>query len=351
MKQNYKIWTLESDLDCVLDNCKIVFQSLFKAKIFLTGGTGFIGSWILETVRHANIRLNSNIRVVILTRNEDFFKKKAPHLADYKYFKFIKGDILDFKNINIDCSHIIHAATDASADLNENNPVKMFNTIVEGTRKILDFAIKKKPQKFLFLSSGAVYGPQPHHLERVSEKWMGGPNIVDPKFAYGEGKRAAEMLCSIYCKQFNLSISIARIFALLGPYLSLNVHFAAGNFIRDAIEKKKIIIKGNGMPKRSYLYPSDLVIWLLHILVYASTNKPYNLGSEEIISIKDLAELISKTLNGNGVKVLGAKDSGWNLGSYVPDANLIKKEMNLSRTVSLEESILRTAIWNGWKRN
>ena len=339
-------WCFEDDLNHILDKSLPIFKKLQGANIFMTGGTGFIGCWLLESIKHANTHLKTQIKVTVLTRNVDHFKKKALHLAQDKDFNFIVGDIFDFEDSDNTYTHIIHAATDASAELNERDPARMFNTIVEGTRRILDFAARKKPQRILFLSSGAVYGQQPFDLENVPESWLGGPNYLDPKSAYAEGKRAAEMLCAIYGKQYNLNISIARIFALLGPYLSLDIHFAAGNFIRNAMAGKKIIVNGNGMPCRSYLYASDLTIWLLHLLELGTPNKPYNVGSDESISIKALAELTSNILHGGGVEILGAADPGWNLGRYVPDVELIKKDLGLKREVSLEDAILRTAIWN-----
>jgi dTDP-glucose 4,6-dehydratase len=223
------------------------------------------------------------------------------------------------------------------------------NTVIQGTQRVLDFAVEKKAKRVLFLSSGAVYGQQPWEMENVPESWMGGPSPVDSRATYAEAKRAAEMLCAIYYKQFGLQIAISRIFALLGPYLSLGIHFAAGNFIRDAIKGKKVIVNGNGLPHRSYLYASDLTIWLLHMLVRADSCKPYNVGSDETISVKDLAQKIAETLANGDYEVLGANDIGWNPGRYVPDTSLIANDLGLVRRVSLNEAILRTALSNGWK--
>ena len=186
-------------------------------------------------------------------------------------------------------------------------------------------------------------------MERVAEDWIGAPNCLDPKAAYAEGKRAAEMMCAIYGKQFGLVISVARIFALLGPYLSLGIHFAAGNFIRDAMQGKPVIVNGNGLPCRSYLYASDLTVWLWHLLMRGQPNTPYNVGSDESVSIKQLAERTSVVLGTGEYQVLGAADAGWNIGRYVPDTSLIGRELGLYKTVSLDESIRRTALWHGWK--
>jgi len=342
-------WSLEHDLDNVITACQPVWPAVRDGHLFITGGTGFIGCWLLESLRHANRELGLGIRATILTRSINDFRRKAPHLADCGQFQFIEGGIADFRFPDDQFTHIIHAATDASAQLNECDPRKMFSTIVDGTRHVLDFAVEAGIPRVLFLSSGAVYGQQPWELTRVPESWLGGPNCVDPKATYAEAKRAAEMLCAIYCKQHGIEVAIARIFALLGPYLTLDIHFAAGNFIRDAIAGKTVVVNGNGQPCRSYLYASDLAVWLLHMLIRAPSCRPYNVGSDESISIRELAQLVAATLGNGQCRILGQADAGWNPGRYVPDTQLIEAELGLKRTVSLQNAILRTALWNGWK--
>jgi dTDP-glucose 4,6-dehydratase len=344
-----KPWNFEDDLDFIVGATDEVWSSLRGAKLFITGGTGFIGCWLLESLRHADKRHSLDISVTVLTRNPQAFLMKAPHLANFRGFSFIAGDVCNFETPPGEFTHLIHAATDASADLNENDPRRMFDTVLHGTRRALDFAVEKAVDRVLFLSSGAVYGQQPWDMEKVAESWTGGPSCVDPRAAYAEGKRAAEMLCAIYQKQFGLKIAIARIFALLGPYLSLDIHFAAGNFIRDAMQGKSIIVNGNGLPCRSYLYASDLTVWLLHMLVRAEPGKPYNVGSDESVSIRELAEKVSDTLGHVGHTVIGAPDLGWNPGRYVPETDLIRRDFGLYKTVTLEQAIERTALWHGWK--
>jgi dTDP-glucose 4,6-dehydratase len=342
-------WNFEQDLQSIFDRTLQVWPELRGARIFITGGTGFIGCWLLESLLYANEKLDLNIQATVLTRSTKAFEQKIPHLFSSPSLKFLDGNVCDFTSPSGEYSHVIHAATDASADLNENNPLQMYRTVIDGTLRVLRFAVEKKSQRVLFLSSGAVYGQQPWELLNVPESYLGGPSSVDARATYAEAKRAAEMLCAVFQKQFGLQIAIARIFALLGPYLSLGIHFAAGNFIRDAMQGREIVINGNGMPCRSYLYASDLTVALWHLLVRGESCKPYNVGSSEGISIKELAEKVSSLLGGGSPKILGSEDMGWNPGRYVPSTELIECDLNLKRTVSLDQAILRTAIWNGWK--
>ena len=227
------------------------------SEIFLAGGTGFIGKWILETIKFVNENYNYDIKITILTRKSENFKNNHNDLFSHKNFSFIDGNILDFTFPKKNFEYIIHAATDASAELNDKNPSLMFDTIVGGTRNMLDMAIKSKPRKFLYLSSGAVYGNQPIEMEKITEDWNGSLCCNDAKNVACRRKKGGRDAMFHLPQQYNINISIARIFALLGPYLTLGIHFAAGNFLLDALNNKKVIVNGNGLPVRSYLYSSD----------------------------------------------------------------------------------------------
>lgn len=344
-----KAWTLQRDIEASVALAQAAWEPLRGARLFITGGTGFIGCWLLETLRHANLSLGLGIEATILTRDPERFAAKLPRLGRHPDFTFIAGDVKNFAFPAGGFTHLVHAATDASADLNETNPRQMFDTVLTGTRRALDFAVEKNVSRVLNLSSGAVYGRQPRDLVNVPESWPAAPDCTDPVNSYGEGKRAAEMLCAIYGKQFGLPVSTARIFALLGPYLSLDIHFAAGNFIRDAMEGRPVVVKGDGLAHRSYLYAGDLTAQLWLMLAKAPGGRAYNIGSDETISIGALAERIAGLLGREGFRILGRPDAGWNPGRYVPDTQLASQDLGLYKTVTLDDAIMRTAIWHGWK--
>lgn len=340
---------LAEDLHGVLTRLAPCWPNLSGARIFFTGATGFVGRWMLEALRDANAALGLGVEVTILTRNANRFGQLYPHLANAPGFHVVFGDVLTLANDGQSYSHVIHAATDASADLNENDPLKMFDTVLTGTRKALDFALAAKASRFFYLSSGAVYGAQPWTVEKVVEDYFGAPDLSSHRSAYAEGKRAAEMLCTIYARQFGLDVVNARIFALLGPMLSLDIHFAAGNFIRDAMAGRKVVVQSDGRAERSYLYAADLTEWLWAILLRAKPGSTYNVGSEEGISIGDLAKRTASLLGNAGCDILGKPDQGWNPGRYVPSTARIRDDLGLTPTVDLDEAIRRTAAWNGWK--
>ena len=341
-------WSIADDLTAIHSALAADWPKLAGKRVFMTGGTGFIGRWMLMALADANRRLGLALEVDVLTRDPESFADREPELSAAKGFRFLRGDIFSLNSDGAAYDYVLHAATDASAHLNENDPLRMFDTIVEGTRRALDLAVACKARRVLYFSSGAVYGAQPWEMTHVAEDYVGAPDLTTHRSAYGEGKRAAEILCAIYGKQFGLDIVNARIFALLGPLLSLDIHFAAGNFIRDAMAGRKIVVHGAGTAVRSYLYAADLTTWLWAVLLRAPTGAIYNVGSEQSVSIAELAERTSTLLGAPGVEILGQEDPGWNPGRYVPSTKKIRAELGVTTTVDLDEAIRRTARWNGW---
>ena len=342
--------SLAQDLDDILVRTYDLWDELRSQRIFITGGTGFFGCWLLESLIWANDKLGLNTEVVVLTRNYDAFRKKAPHLANHPSIQFIIGDVTSFNFPEGNFSYVIHAATEASAKLNEENPLLMFDTIVQGTRHTLEFAKLCQAKKFLLTSSGAVYGKQPSALTHIPEDYIGAPDPTHAQSAYGEGKRAAEMLCTLYGKQYGFETKIARCFAFVGPYLPLDTHFAIGNFIRDGLQGGPILVNGDGTPYRSYLYAADLAVWLWTILLKGRSCYPYNVGSDVDITISNVARLVGSVFQPPIEVVIAKKPSGEKPGQrYVPLTTRAFSELGLKPIIALEEAIQRTKSWNSYK--
>ncbi len=331
------------DLEHILAHTEGLWDELSGGCIFVTGGTGFFGMWLLESFFHANDRLSLGARATVLTRRPEAFASKAPHLANRKDLKFAVGDVRDFAFPEGTFPHVIHAATTSSAPV---EPLEMFDTILWGTRRVLEFAAGHGARKLLFTSSGAVYGRQPAGLTHVPEEYGGAPDPVDPASAYGEGKRAAELLCILMASRHGFEAKIARCFAFVGPHLPLDAHFAIGNFIRDALGGGPIRVNGDGSPLRSYLYAADLAIWLWTILLKGAPARPYNVGSDEAISIADLARTVGE-MHGVGVSILGQPTPGAAPARYVPSAKRARTGLGLASWIDLKDGIRRTAGWLG----
>lgn len=339
------------DLEHIFSHTKELWDEIRNKRLFITGGTGFFGKWLLESFVWANEKLSLNTEFVVLTRNFDAFKMAVPHLANNPALKFHIGDVRDFRFPNGEFTHIIHAASASAVGkfMNED-PVERFDTIVIGTRYVLDFAIKCKAHEFLYTSSGNIYGKQPIDISHVNEDYNGAPMPDDSNAALGIGKRSAEFLCMSYAKKNKINIKFTRCFSFVGPYLQLDVHYAIGNFIRDALNGGPIRVKGDGTPFRSYLYAADLVIWLWTILFKGKACYPYNVGSEEAITIKDLAYKVSevyKDLTGKHIDVIIEKqpDMSMPVERYVPSTKRAQTELGLRQYINLEEAIKRTILY------
>lgn len=343
---------LASDLNHVLDHTRELWEQIRGERLFITGGTGFFGCWLLESFLWANERLKLGARATILTRHPDAFVAKTPHLALADSVTLLEGDIRTFAFPAGTFSHVIHAATEASAKLNTKNPLRMLDTIADGTRRTLDFASQCGAKNFLLTSSGAVYGKQPADMTHIPEDYPGAPDPLDPKSAYGQGKRLAEHLCAQYARADGLQPKIARCFAFVGPYLPLDIHFAIGNFIRDGLKGGPIIVQGDGTPHRSYLYAADLAIWLWTILFYGQSLHPYNVGSDESISIEEVAERVAgHFIPPIIVQVNDQSTLGKPIEQYVPSTKRAEIEINLHSFFGLNESIKQTVAWHTYINN
>jgi dTDP-glucose 4,6-dehydratase len=337
---------LAEDLDHVLAYTGGLWDELRGGRLFITGGTGFFGCWLLETFTWAVDRLGLDTQAVVLTRNIDAFARKAPHLAHHRALSFYQGDVSEFTFPDGSFSHVIHAATEASAALNAYAPMAMIDTIVTGTRHVLDFARCAGARKLLLTSSGAVYGRQPSTLTHVGEDFSGGPDLTDPSSAYGEGKRLAELLTVLFSKRSGCECKIARCFAFVGPYLPLDIHFAIGNFIRDALAGQTIRINGDGTPYRSYLYAADLAIWLWTILFRGQSCRPYNVGSAHALSIAEVARIVAGAWEPSvEVSIARAPTPGVLAERYVPSVKRAENELGLREMIGLAEAIRRTCRW------
>jgi len=332
----------KEDLQHVLEHTRSLWEQMDGGRIFVTGATGFFGIWLLETFAHANKELGLHAELVGISRNPEAFYDKAPHLREMSSIRLIQGDVRNFKFPEGPFTHVIHAGATPGDSI---SPIETFQTIVQGTSRTIDFATSAGAKRYLFVSSGGVYGKQRSGISHIPETCNGAPDPMDPKSAYAEGKRAGELLCAIAHTCSGLETMIARCFAFVGPHLPLDAHFAIGNFIRDALNGNPIKLK-DGTPTRSYLYASDLAICLWTILFKGKPCHPYNVGSDRGITIAELARTVASTLGGSLDASATKQNQELAASCYLPSTERIMSELALAQTVGIEEAILKTAKYH-----
>lgn len=335
------------DLRYILENNAALWEELRGRRIFLTGGTGFFGCWLLESFLAANRAFHLQAQAVVLTRSSWRFRERTPHLANDAAIELLEGDVRDFSFPAGEFPFVIHAATESVPTHPADPPESLLATIVEGTRRCLEFAESHGTGKFLLTSSGAVYGQQPSSMTHLAEDYRGAPDLSHSNSVYGEGKRMAEMLCTLAASRTQMECKIARCFAFVGPHLPLDAHFAIGNFIRDAMRGGPIVIQGDGTPMRSYMYAADLTIWLWTMLFRAESMRAFNVGSERDLSIREVAEAVASAIEpGIEIKVARKAVQDAPIQRYVPSVQAAKKSLNLTDGIPLMEAIRRTAAWH-----
>lgn len=335
------------DLDLVVERTTDVWSRFDRARLFITGGTGFVGSWLLEVVQHANRTTGSRIETLVLSRDPNKAIATAPHVYNTPGTTLLRGDVMTFDVTPQAVDLCIHAATDVADIARANDAMRVFDTGVTGTRRVLDFAESNGASHFLLTSSGAVYGNQPVTLARTPETFTGGPDPLQIASAYGESKRAAEWLAAAYARHpAGMQVSIARIYALLGPAIPLNGPFAAGNFIRDALAGQPIDISGDGRPLRSYLYMADACVWLLRAMLHGDNGAAYNIGSEREISIIELARLIERQCGSTSQAVPMKVAAESPAPRYIPDTSKARDALDVDEFTSLELALSKTINWN-----
>jgi UDP-glucuronate decarboxylase len=311
--------------------------------LFITGGTGFFGRALLRSKLTNHPAWQGVNSVTVLTRQPNRFLKQYPEFMDLDWLRFHQGDVLKPESLPIGSfSHIIHAAADSTVGPSLS-PFDRYNQIVSGTRNILDFAVRNRVSKFLLTSSGAVYGRLTEKIGHVVEDYHGVPDPLNADNAYGVAKREAEHLCALYHAHHGLDYVIARCFAFIGRDLPLNVHFAIGNFINDALHHDAITVKGDGTAVRSYLSQNDLAIWLMTMLIHSKSASAYNVGSDIGFTISQIAHKVRDLLAPNKqVNIVGSPTSTTR-SYYLPSIKKANQELGLQVITALDDAILATA--------
>jgi UDP-glucuronate decarboxylase len=344
---------VQQDIAGIISGLGSVLNGLADRSLLITGATGFVGGYLLETIAALNDRIpGSPCRVYALTRDRRRAASRFPHLAGRSDVTFVEGDVRRLRLPEPGCDLIIHGAAPSDARVFRETPLDAFETIVDGTKAVLSAAASAKA-RVLFLSSGAVYGEQPATLERIPEDWMGGPNVQTSRSVYAEAKRCAELLCRIFHERHGVPVAVARLFALVGPCQDRNSTSAVIDFIKQALAGDTITIRDDPETSRSYCYVGDAVQALWTVLLRAEPGEVVNVGSDlEPITFRELAARISRCL-GKRLRIVteGLPATGILGHRYVPDVTHLRRTFGRAPAVGLDQALERTIAWMKEGRN
>lgn len=338
---------LTADYQAVTANGVEIFYPIKNDVVVITGGTGFVGTWLAGLIAFLNDYHQFNTQVILVARNIESFKVTRPHLAARPDIKLVSADIRHYSDLPMDTNWIIHAAASPDNRLHATQPLETMSVIANGTYSILRAAERCSNFKMLLnLSSGLIYGAQPMQQQNMHESYAGAPKCATVTSAYAEAKRYAETLCAASRSQARMPVVIARPFAFIGPYQSLERPWAINNFINEALCGKTIRILGDGNTVRSYLYASDMAYWLLAMLARGESGEIFNLGSDEAIDLKSLAAVISQKCVSKPNVQLSTAGNHPQTSRFIPDLTFAETRLKLKRTVDLHTALEKTIKWH-----
>lgn len=290
-------------------NRNIEWSKLNKKTILLTGAYGMIASYIVYYILYLNNEKNMNIHLITVVRNRDKFYKKFNGVYGIDDIEVIQSDLATPLQIEKSVDFIIHAASLASPQYYGICPVDVIQPNVIGNYYLLQLAKEKKVEGYLLFSTGDVYGAVNPELKYIDENSFGHMDTLDIHNCYSESKRLAETMCKAFNVQYGVPTRIARIFHTYAPTIDVNNDprvFAS--FVKNIVDGEDIIMKSNGLGKRSFCYITDAIAGYFAVLLYGKDAEAYNVcNTDQFISIRDLSECLVSLYPNRKLKVIMKK--------------------------------------------
>jgi dTDP-glucose 4,6-dehydratase len=310
------------------------WRALEGAKLFLTGGTGFLGCNLLEALFYLKDTLGLNLSLTVLTRDPAAFAKKAPRLAAHPALTLWPGDVTDFSPPPGTFTHLIHGAAPAASAHSRQGDADTLARSRAAIARVLDFARRAGAARLLYLSSGAVYGAEAFADGKPAAETA----PLRPTTAYGQAKAEAEDTLRAATRS-GPGLAIARAFTFLGPWQDLDAGFAVTDFIRAARAGQPIVLHGPPATVRSYLYAPEAAVHLLRLLTLSAPETTCNIGSPQPVTMRELAEAV-RTVFAPGV-VIEERPSTQPATAYLPDCTHAES-LGLRATVPLSKALSLT---------
>lgn len=258
-----------------------------RGKTFLvSGASGFIPSYVTEVL------LNRGVEVIGIVRNLKKTYTKFPYWKSAKNLALIEHDVSNPLFIDRKIDYIIHAASQASPKYYGADPVGTLKANTLGCLYLLDIAVKNNIEKFIFFSSGEVYGTTDDSPKELKESYTGNVDITNVRSCYAESKRMGENMCVCYSYQFKIPVNMIRLSHIYGPGVALDDGRCFGDFVNDIVNNHNIVLNSDGSAKRSFLYITDMLKAMFRILFFGENCSAYNIASDKETSILELAQTL-----------------------------------------------------------
>ena len=337
--------------DIFLDDVRLIsndlnefYDKLEGKTILIAGGKGFLGTYFTNVLKQINEILSKPMKIIIM---DNLITAKDKESNVNSNVTLIEQDISKSFDFPDELHYIIHAASIASPPTYRKFPIKTVDVNYQGTKNLLEVARKKKIKSMLFLSSSEIYGDP--EIIPTPESYLGKVSCTGPRACYDESKRLAETISNLYFQQYEVPVKIARPFNVYGPYLNLDDGRIIPDFMSNAIKKSEIIIHSDGTPTRSFCYVSDAIRAFLKLLFSEHNGVTFNVGNDEEISVKDVANMIQKIMEVPiSIKLTESKDPNYtkdNPQRRCPDLSLLKNSVNYVPEINFEEGLKRVYKW------
>lgn len=334
--------------DCLLATAgqSGIYSKLGFQHVAVTGGTGFLGTWIAETVAALNDEHRLGITLDVFARNINDWAQRYPHLAKRADIRLKSQDVRSPFELARNTNFVVHAAGIPNNRVHASDPLRVQQTTLLGLNNTLDAATQlDNLSRFLNVSSCLVSGA-PNRPGALTESDYFPLQCGQLHTVYAEAKRAAENLAAIYRSQFRMPVSTVRPFTFAGPYQALDRPWALNNFLRDMLSGSDVRIHGDGTAQRSYLYGSDAGWWTLAALVNGVDGATYNIGSPTPVTHLALVDLIGKKASSRPRVVLNTVHTRQDVqDDLFPDTGFTQKSLGVAQTCSLEQTVNKVWDW------
>ncbi|KAA6463102.1 NAD-dependent epimerase/dehydratase family protein [Acidobacteria bacterium AB60] len=294
---------VQRDLEWIAAQSSVDWKLLRNKTVLITGASGFVPAYMVETLLYLNETTQAGLRVVGLVRNGNRARKRFAHLEFRRDFEVVVQDVKDPYSGPDGIDYVVHAASQASPKYYSIDPAGTLEGNLVGTLRMLEVAKINESEGFLLFSSGEVYGKLQDPTAPIAESGFGPLDPMNVRSCYAEGKRAGEALCASWHQQYGIPAKVVRLSHTYGPGMRLDDGRVFADFVADVVAGRNIVMKSDGSALRPFCYLADATIAFFLVLLQGKTGEAYNVGSDREISILELAETICDLFPNRGCRV------------------------------------------------